>query len=395
MSQPLVDRVRTRLVAGRADATPARVASALRAEGIVLGDEAVLGLVEALRRELIGAGPLQSLLQQPDITDVLVNGPHAVWVDRGRGMERTDVTFASDADVRRLAQRLAAAIGRRLDDATPFVDARMADGTRLHAVIPPIAIDGTVISLRVPRRQAFTLEDLVALGSIDAGGAAWLRAMVSGKLAFVITGGTGTGKTTILSSLLGLVPHHERIVMVEDSAELLPDHPHVVRLQARMANIEGSGAVTMRDLVRQSLRMRPDRIVVGEVRGAEVVDLLAALNTGHEGGCGTLHANSAADVPARLEALGVTAGLDRIAVHALVGAGLDAVVHLRRESGGGRVVEGIYVLERDEHSMVRAAPALLRRQGRMIADEGLAVITKRLTQAGVEPPSIANASWLS
>jgi pilus assembly protein CpaF len=392
MSQSLVDRVRTRLVAGHADATPARVASALRAEGIVLGDEAVLGLVEALRRELIGAGPLQSLLQQPDITDVLVNGPHAVWVDRGNGMERTDVTFACDADVRRLAQRLAAAIGRRLDDATPFVDARMADGTRLHAVIPPIAIDGTVISLRVPRRQAFTLDDLVSLGSIDAVGAEWLRSLVAGKLAYVITGGTGTGKTTILSSLLGLVPHHERIVMVEDSAELMPDHPHVVRLQARMANIEGSGAVTMRDLVRQSLRMRPDRIVVGEVRGAEVIDLLAALNTGHEGGCGTLHANSAADVPARLEALGVTAGLDRIAVHALVGAGLDAVVHLRREPGGFRVVEGIYVLERDERSMVRAVPALLRRQGRMVPEAGLAVINDRLQQAGLEPPAAVNAS---
>ncbi|MSV51397.1 MAG: pilus assembly protein CpaF, partial [Actinobacteria bacterium] len=167
MSQPLVDRVRARLVAGQADATPGRVASALRAEGIVLGDEAVLSLVESLRRELVGAGPLEILLQEGDVTDVLVNGPDAVWIDRGKGLERAAVGFGSDGEVRRLAQRLAAADGRRLDDATPYVDARLIDGTRLHAVIAPIAIDGTVISLRVPRRQAFTLPDLVRMGSID------------------------------------------------------------------------------------------------------------------------------------------------------------------------------------------------------------------------------------
>ena len=388
MSQPLVDRVRSRLVAGQAEATPGRVASALRAEGIVLGDEAVLSLVESLRRELIGAGPLQVLLQQPDITDVLVNGPNAVWIDRGQGLQRTAVSFASDDEVRRLAQRLASAVGRRLDDATPYVDARLVDGTRLHAVIAPIAPDGTVISLRVPRRQAFTLPELIDAGSIDEFGAAWLRALVAARLAFVVSGGTGTGKTTVLSSLLGLVPHDERIVLVEDSAELLPDHPHVVRLQSRLANIEGAGAVTMRELVRQSLRMRPDRIVVGEVRGPEVVELLSALNTGHEGGCGTIHANSAEDVPARIEALGLTAGLDRSAVHALLAAGLDAVVHLRRERSGRRVVAGIYSLGRDSNGGVHAVAALRRLGDTMVIEPGLRAVTERLAQANVPAPRL-------
>lgn len=389
MSQALVDRVRSRLVAGQAEATPGRVASALRAEGIVLGDEAVVSLVESLRRELLGAGPLQSLLQEEDITDVLVNGPDAVWVDRGEGLRRVDASFASDEEVRRLAQRLAAGVGRRLDDATPYVDARLLDGTRLHAVISPIATDGTVISLRVPRRQAFTLTDLVEGGSIDEFGAAWLRALVEARLAFVVSGGTGTGKTTVLASLLGLVPRDERIIMVEDSAELLPDHPHVVRLQARLANIEGAGAVTMRELVKQTLRMRPDRIVVGEVRGPEIIELLSALNTGHEGGCGTIHANSAEDVPARIEALGLTAGLDRRAVHALLSAGLDAVVHLRREPSGRRVVSGIYSLTRDGTGGVHAVPALRRSGEAMVIESGLQAITERLRQANVVAPQRA------
>ena len=336
MSTPLLDRVRSRLIEAHADATPTRVASALRAEGVVLGDDAVLGLVESLRQELVGAGPLEPLLRTGEVT-----GPSNVWIDRGNGLELTDVVFRSDDEVRKLAQRLASSVGRRLDDSTPFVDARLPDGSRLHAAIPPIAVEGTLISIRVPQRRAFTLDELIATGSIDATGAQWLRSLIDQRLAFVISGGTGSGKTTILSALLGLVSADERIVMIEDSPELMPNHLHAVRLQSRVANVEGAGLITMRDLVRQALRMRPDRIVVGEVRGAEVVELLTALNTGHEGGCGTVHANSAADVPARLEALGLTAGLDRLAVHALVAAGLDAVLHLQRDSNGKRVVEGI------------------------------------------------------
>lgn len=359
MTAGLVDRVRSRLVAQEADATPALVAAALRAEGLVLGDAAVLDLVGSLRQELVGAGPLEPLLTTPGVTDVVVNGARAVWIDRGRGLERTDARFDTEGDVRRLAQRLAAAAGRRLDDAAPYVDARLPSGARLHCVLPPIAVDGTLISIRVPNRAAFTLDDLVARGSVDEAGATVLRAVVERRLAVLVSGGTGSGKTTVLSTLLGLVAPTERIVIVEDSTELQPDHPHVARMQARPANVEGAGSVTLRDLVRQALRMRPDRLVVGEVRGAEVVDLLAAMNTGHEGGMGTIHANSAADVPPRLEALGSTAGLDRAAVHALVAAAVEVVVHLGRDRGR-RCVLGLHVLDREASGLVRTAPALTR-----------------------------------
>jgi pilus assembly protein CpaF len=381
MSTTLLDRVRSRLVTTDAEATPARVAAALRAEGLVLGDDAILDLVRTLRQDLVGAGPLEPLLRAPGITDVIVNGPREVWIDRGQGMEHTDVVFAAESDVRRLAQRLAAAAGRRLDDAAPFVDARLPGGARLHCVIPPISTTGTLISLRIPQRAAFTLDDLVARGTVDEHGAQVLRDVVAARLAFLISGGTGSGKTTVLATLLGLMPVDERLVIVEDSTELDPRHPHVVRLQARTANVEGAGVVSLRDLVRQALRMRPDRLVLGEVRGAEVVDLLAAMNTGHEGGAGTLHANSAADVPARLEALGLTAGLDRGAVHALMGAGIDAVMHLGRDDAGRRVLLGVHVLQRDAAGLVSTVPALVRRGTHLVADRGMPHLASRLGHA--------------
>ena len=356
----LLDRVRGRLVADAVDPTPARVAAALRAEGGMLGDAAILSVVGLLRSELVGAGPLEPLLAEPGVTDVLVNGPASVWVDRGFGVEPTGVHFPNEAAVRRLAQRLAASAGRRLDDAAPFVDARLAGGVRLHAVLPPVAVGGPLISLRVPSRRAFTLAELRAAGSVTAAVADVLSGIVARRRPFLITGGTGTGKTTLLGCLLSLVPTRERVVIVEDSTELAPDHPHVVRLQARRANVEGAGAVVLADLVRQALRMRPDRLVVGEVRGAEVVDLLAALNTGHEGGCGTVHANAAADLPARVEALGVAAGLSRAAVHSQLAAAVDAIVHLERAPDGRRVVADIALLERAPDGFVLARRAMDR-----------------------------------
>jgi pilus assembly protein CpaF len=348
LSPLVVDRVRARLVIEGRVPTEADVARALRDDGVLLGTDVLLAEAERLHGELTGAGPLTRLLRDPLVTDVLVTGPHQVWVDRGSGAEPVDVQFPDDAAVRRLAQRLATACGRRLDDSSPYVDARMPDGTRVHAVLAPIAVSGTCLSLRVPRRRAFDLEDLLAAGSLPAEAVPWIRAVIEARLAVLLTGGTGTGKTTWLSTLLGLCDPHERIVVVEDSAELAPDHPHVVRLEARPPNLEGAGAVTMRDLVRQSLRMRPDRIVVGEVRGAEVVELLAALNTGHEGGCATVHANTAEDVPARLEALALAAGLDRAAVHAQIAAGLDVVIHLGRDPDGRRRWRSLSVAQRQE-----------------------------------------------
>jgi pilus assembly protein CpaF len=330
----------------------------LRTEGRLVGDSSVLEVVDALRREIGGAGPLDELLRLDGVTDVLVNGPREVYVDRGTGLQRTSVQFVDDAAVRRLAQRLASSAGRRLDDAAPFVDVRLRDAIRFHAVLAPVARPGTCLSLRVPARRVMTLDDLMAAGTISERGARLLQDLVRSKAAFLVSGGTGSGKTTLLAALLSYVDEHERIVVVEDSAEVQPSHGHVVSLEARQPNVEGVGEITVRDLVRQALRMRPDRLVVGEVRGAEVVDLLAALNTGHDGGCGTLHANSTRDVPARVEALAVAAGLGRDAVHSQLAAGIQLVVHLRRDGDGRRRVAEIAALVRGAAGLVEAEPAV-------------------------------------
>lgn len=339
MTEALLVQVRDRLAHSGQVPDEAAVARAAQGLGVVLGPDAVLDLTRRLRDELIGTGPLAPLLADRSVTDVVVNGPGQVLVDRGCGLEPCPITFTDAEHVRRLAVRLAAAAGRRLDDAMPWADATLPDGTRLHAVLPPIAPDGPLLSLRVLGRHVRGLDELLDTGTIPATVLPVVRAIVECRLSFLVTGGTGVGKTTVLSALLSLVPEHERIVMVEDTRELHPDHPHAVRLLARAANVEGAGAVGLDDLVRQALRMRPDRLVVGEVRGREVVDLLAALNTGHDGGCGTVHANRSSDLPARLEALGVAAGLDRLAVHSMAGAGLHVVLHLIRHAGRRRLAE--------------------------------------------------------
>jgi pilus assembly protein CpaF len=353
----LLERVRVELARAPGPVTPGRVAAAVRSTGSLLGDVGLLDVVDALRAELVGAGPLEPLLTDPAVTDVLVNGDHGVWVDRGDGLERVRVLLGGEADVRRLATRLAATAGRRLDDASPYVDARLPGGVRVHAVLPPLAEGGTHLSLRVPQRRTLTLDALRECGTVPPAWVAVLRAVVLRRCAFLVTGGTGSGKTTVLASLLSLVPAGERIVVVEDCAELRIDHPHVVRLESRPPNVEGQGGVTMTDLVRQALRMRPDRLVVGEVRGAEVRELLTALNTGHEGGCGTIHANAARDVPARLEALGGLAGLGRAAVHAQAAGALQVVLHLRRSGRLRRLVE-VAVVQGDGGGL-EVVPALV------------------------------------
>jgi pilus assembly protein CpaF len=344
--------VRERLARAGDELTPQRVADALRTGGRPVGDATVLAVHEALRRDVEGAGPLQPLLAMPDVTDVLVNGPGQVWIDRGDGLERTGLVLPDEESVRRLAQRLAASAGRRLDDASPYADLRLPDGTRFHAVLAPIARPGTLLSLRVPRRRVFSLDDLRAAGTLSGEGAALLRRIVEQRLAVLVSGGTGSGKTTLLNALLSLCAAEERLLVVEDSSELRPDHPHVVALEARPPNIEGSGEVTVQTLVRQALRMRPDRLVVGEVRGAEVVDLLAAMNTGHEGGAGTLHANSAADVPNRVASLAMASGLPRDAALSLLASAVDVVVHLHRPHGGTRLVREVGVLAREAAEVV-------------------------------------------
>ncbi len=354
----VVERVRERLARGGSTLTPALVAQTLRDDGRPVGDATVLAVLDALRQDVLGAGPLEPLLRLDGVTDVLVNGPGQVFVERGEGLELTEVTFPDDGAVRRLAQRLANAGGRRLDDATPYVDLRLADGTRFHAVLAPVSRPGTVMSLRVPRKRVFELSELVDRGSLCVEAAQLLRRIVERRLAFLVSGGTGSGKTTLLNALLSTVDARHRMVIVEDASELRPDHPHVVGLESRPANVEGAGAVPLQVLVRQALRMRPDRLVVGEVRGAEVTDLLAAMNTGHEGGCGTIHANSAGDVPARIEALAMAGGLPRAAAHSQMASAIDVVVHLTRGADGRRRVSEIAVLHRSGDGLVEALPAV-------------------------------------
>ncbi|MGB3771410.1 MAG: TadA family conjugal transfer-associated ATPase [Rhodococcus sp. (in: high G+C Gram-positive bacteria)] len=367
VSSDLLDRVRERLAGSDADLTPAVIADALRTEaGGVLGDGDLLGALHLLDTEFRGAGVLDALLREPGVTDVLVTGPKQVWVDRGSGLRRAGVSFADEASVRRLAQRLALSAGRRLDDAQPWVDGRLPGidrdsfGVRLHAVLSPVAQGGTCLSLRVLRPASQGLSALAATGAFAPGSDKLLRRIVSARLAFLVVGGTGTGKTTLLAALLGEVDATERIICVEDAAELAPAHPHVVQLVARPPNVEGVGHVGVRDLVRQALRMRPDRIVVGEVRGAEVVDLLTALNTGHDGGAGTVHANSPEEVPARLEALAALGGMDREALHSQLAAAVQVVLHTARTSAGNRVLASIGVLRRDERGVCTVVDAWSR-----------------------------------
>lgn len=316
---------------------------------LVVDDDTITTYAAELTADLRGFGPLQPFLADPAITDIAVNGASEVWVDRGDGMVLTPVQFADDFAVRKLAQRLAVSCGRRLDDASPYVDAALSDGIRLHAMLPPL-VDRVSVAIRIPRHRSWGLEQLVAVGMITAEAEVLLRDLIQQRRAFLVTGGTGSGKTTLLNALLSTVSSTERLILVEDTRELAPVHPHVVRLQTRAPNIEGAGGVTLQHLVRQTLRMRPDRLVVGEVRGAEVIDLLTAFNTGHQGGCGTVHANSATDVVPRLEALGGLGGLGglgRSGINRLIRSALDAVVHLERDSCGRRRLAAVAVLVPD------------------------------------------------
>ena len=381
----LVEDVRIRLATRRAvpaaripDADLAReLREAATARGVVLGVSDILGAMSRAGALLGGLGPLDAVAADPALTDVLVNGDGRVYLDRGNGLEEADLDLGGENEVRALAVRLASLGGRRLDEASPYVDARLPGGVRLHAVLPPLAPEGTHLSLRWVRRTGFSLEELVAAGTVPPALAEVLCALVRSRAAFLVSGGTGAGKTTLLGALLSLVPPRERLLLVEDVSELAPRHPHVVRLEARRPNVEGRGGVGLDELVRQALRMRPDRLVVGECRGPEVRDLLAALNTGHEGGCGTVHANAPVEVPARLEALGSLAGLSPRAVRVQVAAALDVIVHLRRDGPSRRVVE-VAVVRRAGLDGVEVLPAL--------------ALTIRREPAGQGPPGRGAAS---
>jgi pilus assembly protein CpaF len=287
------------------------------------------------------------LLSNPNITDILVNGHKEVWIDQGQGLEKTKLTFLNEESVRSLAQRLALSTGRRLDQSQPYVDAQLSKTIRLHAVLSPIANPGTVISLRIHRPQILSLDELVINKTITRSQKDFLNKIIKEKKSFVICGGTGSGKTTLLNSLLSEVNKNQRILIIEDSRELNPKHPHVISLEGRPANIEGMGLITMKDLIKQSLRMRADRLIIGEVRGAEVIDWLSALNTGHSGSAGTIHANSIQEVINRFESLGLIVGLSKEAIHSQLRTALNYVIHIERNSEGKRKVKAIGEFQTD------------------------------------------------
>ncbi|MDE9366951.1 TadA family conjugal transfer-associated ATPase [Luteipulveratus sp. YIM 133132] len=360
--------------------TPGNVAALARHDAAVLGADRAKELRERLSADVLGAGPLEDLLAEPGVTDVLVNGTAGVWIDRGSGLHRSQVEVGDAETVRRLAVRLAGVAGRRLDETSPYVDGLLPGGVRLHAVLPPLVDGAAHISLRIPQRDRPDLEALHRWGAVDDVGVAALRRLVRARQAFVISGGTGSGKTTLLGALLREVEADERIVLVEDVRELQVAHPHVVRLEARAPNVEGRGEVGLSTLVRQCLRMRPDRLVVGEVRGAEVRELLSALNTGHEGGCGTVHANASSDVVARFEALGALAGMSPQAVRTQLASAISVVVHLRRAAGLRQVSE-IGVLTRDD-GRVEVTPGLVRRGAGLVPGPAWDVLRARLALDG-------------
>ncbi len=340
---------------------PQNLATVAETDVAIDGLGGAAALRGSLQAQLLGAGPLEPLLELPGVTDVAVNGDGSVWVDAGAGLVRVDVDVGGPDAVRRLAVRLAGLAGRRLDENSPYVDGVLPSGVRLHAILPPLVADGPHLTLRIPARSAMTLTELEGRSMFPPDWAGLLRQLVRRRVAFVVSGGTGVGKTTLLGALLGEAPAAERVIVVEDVRELSVDQPQVVRLEARPANVEGAGEVTLTTLVRQALRMRPDRLVLGEARGAEVRELLAALNTGHEGGCGTLHANSAGDVVARFEALGALAGMSPAAVHAQLVSAVDVVVHVGRRVAEGAVrrqVETIGVVVRGPDGRPEVVDAL-------------------------------------
>ncbi len=337
----LAERRRAQAVAGRATggALAEAVAGLVAADAAVLSAEMRAQLVELVLRDTVGLGPLEVLLSDPEVEDVMVNGPGEVYVERRGRVERTDVAFGDEQELRDAIERILAPLGRRVDELSPMADARLGDGSRVHVVIPPLAVDSPVLSIRRFAGERPNAARLVELGTLTAELRDLLSDAVADRRSLLICGGTGSGKTTLLNALSAYIDPAERVITIEDAAELRLRQPHVVRLESRPASVEGRGEVTIRELLRNALRMRPDRIVIGEVRGAEALDLLVALNTGHDGALSTVHANSPEDALRRLETLALMAGvgLPHEAVREQVARGIDLVVHMARGPGGARL----------------------------------------------------------
>ena len=345
LRERLLERRRIEAAAGDGGVVPLEesVRELVASEAAILPAAEREVLAARIVRESVGLGPLEDLLADPAVEEVMVNGPGTVYVERRGTLEETDVAFADEEELRHTIERILAPLGRRVDELSPMVDARLADGSRVNVVVPPLAIDGPAVSIRRFGAERPGPDELVARGSLRPAQRRLLEQAVSERRSILVSGGTGSGKTTLLNALSGVIAPGERVVTIEDAAELRLRQPHVVRLESRPAGIEGRGEVTIRDLLRNALRMRPDRIVIGEVRGAEALDLLTALNTGHDGALSTVHANSPADALARLETLALMAdvGLPHAAVAEQVQRGIDFVVQLERRPDGSRVVAEI------------------------------------------------------
>ena len=351
--------LRERLVAeaGEGDAAPVaeRVRRVIEREAAVLDESSRAEVAARIVRQSTGLGPLEPLLADPRVDEIMVNGTGAVWVERDGRLERTEAAFASEAELRTAIERVIAPLGRRVDEAEPLCDARLADGSRVNVVIPPLAVDGPVLTIRRFRTRGFTADELVANGTWSAPLRDFLAGAVRARLNVLISGATGCGKTTTLAALVSFAGAEERIVTIEDTAELRLPQPHVVRLEARPANVEGRGEVTIRRLVRNALRMRPDRIVVGEVRGPEALDMLTAMTTGHDGSLSSIHAGSPEAALRRLETLALMADVDlpHAAIREQVADGLDLVVHQARMRDGARRISAVGEVVR-----VAAGPAV-------------------------------------
>ncbi|HSK97714.1 MAG TPA: CpaF family protein [Euzebyales bacterium] len=345
----LYARLGTRLY--DASLTEERLAAFVKQElaSVVAQEEAPLtpderqALISDVANDVMGYGPIAEFLDDDSVTEIMVNSVHAIYVEREGQLHRTPARFASEDHLRRIIDRIVAQIGRRIDESSPMVDARLPDGSRVNAVIPPLSVDGPALTIRKFSRDPFQVDDLISFGTVTADVAEELRACVIGRRNILVSGGTGTGKTTLLNVLSSYVPDTQRIVTIEDAVELQLHQEHVVRLESRPSNIEGKGEVTIRDLVRNALRMRPDRIIVGEVRSGEALDMLQAMNTGHEGSLSTVHANSPRDAMSRLETMVLMAGMDlpMRAIREQISAALDLVVHLARMRDGSRRVTRI------------------------------------------------------
>jgi pilus assembly protein CpaF len=355
----LIERCRLEAATGSSPIAdlPEEVRKLVDAEAALLGAGDRAALVARVVRDTVGLGPLEDLLDDPAVEEVMVNGPDSVYVERAGRIEPAGIRFADEEELRNAIERILAPLGRRIDELSPMVDARLADGSRVNVVIPPLAIDGPALSIRRFGAKRPDPQRLVELGTLSVAQCELLRTAVAGRSSVLVSGGTGSGKTTLLNALSSFIAPAERVVTIEDAAELRLQQPHVVRLESRPPSVEGRGEVTVRDLLRNALRMRPDRIVIGEVRGPEALDLLTALNTGHEGALSTVHANSPVDALARLETLALMAGLGlpHEAIAEQVQRGIDLVVHLeRRPDGTRKVVEIAEVLRAAGATGVRA-----------------------------------------